>query len=219
MGFKKSFAAAVLAVSMIVGSVCSAAAATSPSKAPAVKNYIDYNKQDHSKTMVVSKIDSKGTVGNTVRVKAKSGKNNDETKLSIARNAQGKKVPITVVGDGKTGVFSTKDGRKVTKVIIGSSKQITVKANAFKRSNVKKLTLAGRVNIKKDAFKGTSYKPVIIQIRLKKASSVTVTKGSFNGLSSKATIVVQKSKMSAAEFKKLSSKLKKAGFKGRILRR
>ena len=219
MGFKKSFAAVVLAVSMIVGSVGTASAATSPATAPAAKAYIDNNKKDHSESVVVSKINTKGTAGTVTKVTAKSGKYKDETKLSTARNAKGKKVPITVVGDGKKGVFATKSGKKITKVIIASKKQVTVKANAFKSSKVKNLTIAGKVSFKKNAFKGTGNKTVTIKIGLKKASSVTVVKGAFNGLSSKSKVTVSKSKMSAAEFKKLSSKLKKAGFKGTIVRK
>lgn len=218
MGFKKGFAAVLTAVCVTLTGV-SAFAATSPSKAPAATNYVDTNKQDHEETTVVSVINTNGTAGTVTKITANSGKNQDATVLKVARNASGKKVPITVVGDGKKGVLASKAGKKVTKVKIASKSKVTVKAYAFKSSKVKKFTIAGKVSIKKNAFKGTGKKNPTIAVQVKKASDVSLAKGAFNGLNSKAKVVVSKSKMSSKEFKKLTKKLKSAGFKGTIVRK
>ena len=188
MGFKKGFAAVIAAVCVTLTSV-SAFAATSPSKAPAAKNYVDTNKKDHSETTVVSAINTKGTAGTVTKVTTNGGKNHDATVLKVARNASGKAVPITVIGDGKKGVFASKAGKKVKKVTISSKSKVTVKAYAFKSSKVKKITISGKVSIKKNAFKGTGKKNPTIAIKVKKASNVSVAKGAFSGLNSKAKVV------------------------------
>ena len=75
--------------------------------------------------------------------------------------------------------------------------------------------------IKKNAFKGTKATKVKITIsgKKRKASAFSFSKGAFNGLSKKSSIVVSKSTMTKKEFNKLKKKLQKAGFKGKITRK
>ena len=219
MGIKKSIAAVVLAASMMLGSL-SASAATSPSKPAEATTYVDKNTKDHKNSTVVSNVNKKGTAATVTKAYAnntKSGSNG--VVISTARNAKGKKVPVTYFGNGKTGVFATKKGNKVTKVNFQSKKTVVIKAQAFAKSKVNTVRVKGKVSIKKNAFKDTKVKNATIRSYVKKASSVTAAKGAFTGLSKSAKVIVSKKSMSKAEFKKLSKKLKKAGFKGTIVRK
>lgn len=219
MGFKKTFAAIVLASSMLFATAASGAT-TSPGKAPASKTYVDKNTEYHDNSTVVSAVNAKSTAATVTKAYANNNKSNAKTvTLKNAQNAKGKAVPITVVGNGKTGIFNSKKGKKVTTLKLSSKKKMTVKANALKGSKIKKVVVNTKVSLKKNAFKSTGVKNPTITINVKKASYVTVAKGAFTGLNKKAKIVVSKKKMTSAQFKVLKKKLVKAGFKGTITRK
>ena len=82
------------------------------------------------------------------------------------------------------------DGRIITRVTVKSSADIvTIKANAFKKSKVKTLKLNSKKTIiNKNAFNKTKTKNVKIYVNGK----LTVKKGAFKGLNSKAKIIVSK---------------------------
>ena len=219
MGFKKTFAAIVLASSMLFATAASAAT-TSPVEPPAPTTYVDKNTAYHNGSTVVSTVNAKGTTATVTKAYANNNKSASKTvNLKNAKNAKGKAVPITVVGNGKTGILNTKKGKKVTTLKLSSKKKMTVKANAFKGSKIKKVIVNTKVSLKKNAFKSTGVKNPTITINVKKASYVTVAKGAFTGLNKKAKIVVSKKKMTSAQFKILKKKLVKAGFKGTITRK
>lgn len=125
---------------------------------------------------------------------------------------------IIQVGNGSAGVFDA----AIKKVIINSSAaEVTISTKAFTKSKVKTVEVnTASVRIKKNAFKGTKTKNPTIYINgAKKASDVKVGKGSFTGLSKKAKIVVSKKSMSKKQFNALKKKLRKKGFKGKIVRK
>ena len=216
MCFKKRVLAVVLAAATIMGSVVSASAATSPTKpTPAVDKY-DKNKVDHPNNYVISKLTKKSATVTKVQA-LKNTKGGRGVIIAYARaksnNKKAKKLPIVAIASK---AFNTKKGRIVTNVTIKSTKQVTVKANAFYGSKVQKIVVRSKIKFNKNAFKGTKVKNLKISINLKKATSVTAVKGAFNGL--KGTKVYVNKKMSKAQFNKLKAKLVKAGFKGTIKR-
>ena len=231
MGLRKRIIAAFLAGAMVMGSAFSGAAATSPtsgqpaqtepaqtepSKTPAKTAkypYIDKNTKDHEVMQVVSKVTSK-SASRVTAVKPVKGKTSIGIVFKVARNSIGKKVPITSVGTGKAGVFKS---AKLVRVRINSKKTVTINANAFKKSRIKKVFITSKIKFKKNAFKGTKVKNPVITITAKKASYVTAAKGAFNGLNKKAKIVVKK--MNLKQFNALKKKLRKSGFKGKIVKR
>jgi hypothetical protein len=218
MGFRKRMIAAFLAGAMVIGSAFSGAAATtSPTSGQQTTKtakypYTDKNTRDHEVMQVVSKVTSKSAAKVTA-VKPVKGKTTIGIVLKQARNSIGKTVPITSVGDGKKGVFKS---TKIIRARISSKKTVTVNANAFKGSKIKKLFIYSKVKFKKNAFKGTKVKNPVITITAKKAKYVTAAKGAFTGLNAKAKIKVKG--MNATQLKALQKKLKKAGFKGKVVK-
>ena len=205
MGITKRMLALMMVVVMCFGSVLCVSAAGSPTGGNTP--YLDKNTKDHNKkTTVTSKVTSKAA---TV-IKAEAGKSKGVL-FSIARDKNGKAVNITVIGDGKKGVFNNKKGKKITAAKIGSkAKKVIVKKLAFKGSKVKKLTVTSKkVQIDKNAFKGTKAKTLTLKV--KKASQLTLKKGCFKGLKK---IIIKGAKK--AQKKKIKKALKKAGFKGKI---
>lgn len=214
MGLKKRVLAAILASAMVLSTAVTAFAAGSPANADYnTETKADENTQDHTGNEVVTKVTKKAA---TVVKVTGDGENAEDVVLKIARDKNNKKKAITVIGDGKKGVFDSKAGRKVKTVRVKSSKKVTVKAKAFKGSKVKKLLSTSKIKFNKNAFKGTKVKALRITVYAKKASRISFVKGSFTGLSNKAKFVVKG--MSKTEFKKLKKALKAAGFKGKIAR-
>ena len=130
-------------------------------------------------------------------------------------------VPAIQVGDGTHGVMNSKKGQKIkTFAINNGDNLVTFKKYAFKGSKASKVKVNGQKSkFEKNAFKGT--KKANAKIYLKKAKTakdITVAKGAFNGLNNKSTIYVSKKNMSKKEYNKLVKKLRKAGYKGKIVR-
>lgn len=106
--------------------------------------------------------------------------------------------------------------KKATLNRVSKSKRAKMKTKyigaSFKKSGIK-FTVS---KIAKNAFKGCKKLKTIV---FKGKVALTVAKGAFSGLkTSKMTFKVTK-KMSKANFKKLKKNLKKAGFKGKIVRK
>ena len=214
----KKVLAFALAATMVAGGAVSASAASSPVPA---RYTTDKNSKDHVKNTVTAKVDNKTNTATATKAEAKGkSKVSKRVLISIARNAKGKKVAITKVN---ANLFNSKKGKKITYANFKpyNGARMTIKAKAFNKSKVKdvKFTLGkkGKITVSKNAFKGTAAKKVTITIKAKKASQLTFKKGAFKGLSKKSVIKVKKT-MSKKQFKKLSKKAKKAGFKGKIKR-
>ena len=227
MGTFKKVMAILLVMTIALSLMVTASAAGSPTTAPKNPGYDasskkDTNTRDHHDNTVVTKINKTSKV--VVKITGKNSNTRSKiVTLKYARNKDNKKVAITTIGDGKTGVFNTKAGRRVTKVLVKSTaKSVVLSAYAFKGSKVKSLAItSSKVTFKKNTFKGTKTKnpTIIISGSKKKASAFTFKKGAFSGLSNKAKIVVRKNTMTEAQFKKLVKKLKTAGFSGKIVRK
>jgi hypothetical protein len=127
----------------------------------------------------------------------------------------GQETQPTTFGDDAQGVFDSVQGRKITTVTFKHG--TTLKSKSLKRSKVKKIVAEGPISIEKGAFlKTLEKKPKIYAKGIKKASEFKVEKGAFKGTTG-GKIYVSKD-MSKKEFKKLQKKLKKAGFKGKLVR-
>ena len=214
--FKKVMAMA-LALAMILSASLVAFAAGSPATAPTV-DYVDNNTESHIGKQVDSTFEGSNVTVNTVE----STEGEKNVNFKTATNAEGKKVAITTVGNGKTGIFNSDAGRIIRLVRINSkAKKVTVKAKAFTGSKVSKVRIdSKKVQINKNAFYKTKTKNPTIYIvgSKKKASAFTFKKGAFAGLSSKAKIIVNTSTMTKSEFAKFKKAAKAAGFKGTIVR-
>lgn len=231
MSIKKRLMAAFLIVSMVLCMAVPAfAAAKSGSTAPettnanktfVVKTNMDNNQQDHNKQAIVRTevLSNSATVQSVLHGKDK--KPASFVALTTARDKDNKKHLITQVGNGKIGVFDSKKGRCVKSVTIGSTKKVTVAPNAFKNSSVNILRLKSKMVFKANAFKGTNNAAMKIYVIAPKktAADFSFASGAFTGLSDKAVFTVTADAMTAAEFNKLKSKLVKAGFKGKIVRK
>ena len=205
MGITKRMLALMMVVVMCLGSALCVSAAGSPTGGNT--STVDKNTQDHKKGITVT---SKVTSKSATVTKAETTKNKGVL-FKIARDKNGKAVNITVIGDGKKGVFNSSKGRKITAAKIGSkASKVVVKKVAFKGSKVKTLTITSKkVVISKNAFKGTKAKTLTLKV--KKASQLSLKKGAFAGL--KKIVIKGASK---SQKKKIKKALKKAGFKGTI---
>lgn len=215
MGIKKRVMAAIMVGVLTLSSAFTVSAAPSPTQAPAEKSE-DPNTVDHleGKT-VTSDVNTKDNTATVKKVKSsEDAQVANAVVINVARDSAGNKVSITSVGSGKSGVFD----KIITRVTVKSqASNVTFKAKAFKGSKVKTLKLNNKkTTIKKDAFKGTNAKNVKIYVNKGK---LVAKKGAFKGLSSKAKIIVSKKAYSKKAFKKLKKALKKAGFKGKIVRK
>ena len=173
--------------------------------------YIDENTIDHTGNMVVSRINNdQGTV---LRAEY-TGSEGDTLILQKARNSIGEAVPITTIGDGKNGILNSKKGRKITRTKLYSEESMVVEKRAFKGSKVKYIKIGSNVTIKENAFKGTKQKKITIRFMTKKASSLNMKKGAFDGIT-KVTV----KGLSKNEYNKLLKSAQKAGIKTDIFKR
>ena len=210
----KKMMAAVLAAVMTMSAAGSALAAAAPSPTkPSVDGYVDVNAQDHDGNVVTSEINQdEATAFKAESTGEKGGKT---VTFDVARNSKNENVPVTTVGSGKKGLFNSKKGRNITKAIFDSTKNTTVKKLAFKGSKVKVVTVKGqKVTFSKDSFKGTKQKKITLQVKTKKASSIKLKKGAFNGLT-KVTV----KGLSKKEYNKLLKAAKKAGIKTSLFKK
>lgn len=212
MKIKKMMAAMLAAVMTMSAAGSALAAAQSPIK-PSVDGYIDVNAQDHDGNVVTSEINQdEATAFKAESTGEKGGKT---VTFDVARNSKNENVPITTVGSGKKGLFNSKKGRNITKAIFASTKNTTVKKLAFKGSKIKVVTVKGqKVTFSKDSFKGTKQKKITLQVKTKKASSIKLKKGAFNGLT-KVTV----KGLSKKEYNKLLKAAKKAGIKTSLFKK
>ena len=225
MSYIKKILAGVLILAMMLGLVV-AGEASSPTDVPtsANPNYDPATGNDtetaQNGVQVVFHINSDGT-STITSVQQSQGTTGTSVNAYGGYDENGNYVPAAQVGDGKHGVLNSKLGQKITTFAVNNGdNQVTINANAFKGSKVKTVKINGKkVKIKKNAFKGTKQKTVKIYVKkAKKATDVSVAKGAFNGLSSKSKIYVSKKNMSKKEYNKLVKKLRKAGFKGKVVR-
>lgn len=223
MSYIKKTLALVLILAMTLGLVFEANAAGSPDVGPVNPGYdpatdTDTDTQDDAGNVHISVF----TDGKVILTEVQGDGTSAGSKAAIndARDENNIPVPITDIGDGKTGVLDSKLGRKVTSLVINTgADNVTLNKNALSGSKVSKLTVKNRkVKIRKNAFKNTKAKnPKIKLTGLRTASDLTLSKGAFNGLGADTTIVVS-SKMSGKQYRKLYDKLVKAGFKGTLKR-
>jgi hypothetical protein len=189
----------------------------------------DVNTQDHEGGVIVTtqfsetengKIDTKDVP--VTQIESPEGENS--VTIENARNEDNKLIPITKVGNGKDGVFATKDGQNITDVTIDSTKKVAMRKNAAKGSNVKTWNFESRVKLHKNAFKGTNVKDATIKVGdAKSKTNFQLTKGCFNGLDENAKIEISRSAWegkSEKEIEKLEKSwikyIQKYGFKGTI---
>ena len=222
MRMKKAMAA-MLAAAITVSSALSVfAAATSPTTAPDASSdassYIDKNEELHTGNEVTSTINAGNTAATAVAATGDSTKAGSAVEFKNATTEEGKNVPITVIGNGKKGVFDSKAGRKIKTLTVNSSaKKVTVKAKAFTNSKVKTVKVATKkLVINKNAFKGTKQKKIVVSFQKghKKAAALTVKKDAFEDVT-KITV----KGLSKKQFKKLRTKLVKAGVKKYAIKR
>lgn len=92
----------------------------------------------------------------------------------------------------------------------------TVAGDAFKEAaSVKKITLGKGVNlVKANAFSGAKKLKLVRVLN----SQVTFEKGAFKGLKTKKITIKVTRKMSKKDYKKLVKSLRRAGFKGKIVK-
>ena len=209
MRVKKTLAAILAAVMTVSAGLSAIAATPSPNTAPAAAESEDVNTGDHTGNTVTATVkDGKATV---TEVTGK-GDGAAVVNLKVARNSANEAVDITVIGDGKKGVFDSKAGRKVTTLKVSSKANVTVKKNAFKGSKVKTIKVKSKkVTINKNAFNGTKAKKITLNYQTKKASSLVLKKGALKGVT-KVTV----KGLNAKQYKKAVKALKAAGFTGTI---
>ena len=127
---------------------------------------------------------------------------------------------IRNIGNGETGLFDSKTGSYLKDVVLKSKKRITVRANAFRNSYVKRLYLSSSFfTLKSGCFTGTNCKSLIITLddETKYSGRLTFEDGCFDGLSSSAKVIVQKSCAAQVTFNRIKKKLRAAGFPGQII--
>ena len=224
---KKKLLSVVLILSM--GVSVFATAVSSPTKPddnkPKNPGYVrssdfDVNSQDHIHNIVKTKIGQ-----NTIVVRSVTSLNGDaksELHLRTARNMDNKRVPITHLGNGNTGIFDTKTGSYVKYLAIRSEKKVTIRANAFLNSHVERLYLSSSYfTLKKDCFKGTKKSNMVITLDgdTKYSGRFVFEKGCFNGLTSGAKIYVSSKCCAQVTFNRIKKNILAAGFKGQIIYR
>ena len=178
----------------------------------------DVNHQDHIHNIVKTKIGQKTVVVRSVT--ALKGDAKAEIHLRFARDKDNNRVPITHIGNGETGLFDSKTGSYLKDVVLKSKKRITVRANAFRNSYVKRLYLSSSFfTLKSGCFTGTNCRSLIITLddEIKYSGRLTFEDGCFDGLSSSAKVIVQKSCAAQVTFNRIKKKLRAAGFPGQII--
>lgn len=119
---------------------------------------------------------------------------------------------VTTIKGKANGVYDaySNGAASLVKIYNKSIKTKTVPNTVSKKGKTYKVT-----TISKYAFKGCKK---LKTIKVKSKYLRTVQKGAFKGLKTKKMTVKVTKKMSKANFKHLKSKLRKAGFKGKIKR-
>ena len=224
MSWMKKLTAIMLVVVMTLGMAVAATADSSPSEVPSSAN------PNYDPT---TRIDTE-TAGNGAAVEYEIAQDNGSaTVVKIEATGDGNMAPIgtahdennnevtdITIGDGTNGVLDNKNGQKIiTLQIDNGSKKVIIKANALKNSKVTKVIIKGQKSkFEKNVFKGTKKKTCRIYLKgAKKSKDVSIAKGAFNGLGKNSKVYLSK-KMDKKEYKKLVNKLRKAGFKGKIVR-
>jgi len=229
MCIKKKLLSVVLTVLMILSMGLSVFATVekSPGKIPDNKpknpgwvrsSSFDVNHQDHIHNIVKTKIGQKTVVVRSIT--ALKGDAKSEIHLRFARDKDNNRVPITHIGNGETGLFDSKTGSYLKDVVLKSKKRITVRANAFRNSYVKRLYLSSSFfTLKSGCFTGTNCRSLIITLddEIKYSGRVTFEDGCFDGLSSSAKVIVQKNCAAQVTFNRIKKKLRAAGFPGQII--
>ena len=178
----------------------------------------DVNHQDHIHNIVKTKIGQKTVVVRSIT--ALKGDAKSEIHLRFARDKDNNRVPITHIGNGETGLFDSKTGSYLKDVVLKSKKRITVRANAFRNSYVKRLYLSSSFfTLKSGCFTGTNCRSLIITLddEIKYSGRLTFEDGCFDGLSSSAKVIVQKNCAAHVTFNRIKKKLRAAGFPGQII--
>ena len=229
MCMKKKLLSVVLTALMILSMGVSvfATAVSSPTKPddnkPKNPGYVrssdfDVNSQDHIHNIVKTKIGQ-----NTIVVRSVTSLNGDaksELHLRTARNKDNKRVPITHLGNGNTGIFDTKTGSYVKRLAIRSQRKVTIRANAFLNSYVKRLYLSSSFfTLQKDCFKGAKKSKMIITLDgdTKYSGRLVFEKGCFNGLTRGAKVYVSSRCCAQVSFNRIKKNMLAAGFKGQII--
>ncbi len=229
MCMKKKLLSVVLTALMILSMGVSvfATAVSSPTKPddnkPKNPGYVrssdfDVNSQDHIHNIVKTKIGQ-----NTIVVRSVTSLNGDaksELHLRTARNKDNKRVPITHLGNGNTGIFDTKTGSYVKRLAIRSQRKVTIRANAFLNSYVKRLYLSSSFfTLQKDCFKGTKKSKMVITLDgdTKYSGRLVFEKGCFNGLTRGAKVYVSSRCCAQVSFNRIKKNMLAAGFKGQII--
>ena len=229
MCIKRKLLSVVLIVLMILSMGLSVFATVekSPGKIPDNKpknpgwvrsSSFDVNHQDHIHNIVKTKIGQKTVVVRSIT--ALKGDAKSEIHLRFARDKDNNRVPITHIGNGETGLFDSKTGSYLKDVVLKSKKRITVRANAFRNSYVKRLYLSSSFfTLKSGCFTGTNCRSLIITLddEIKYSGRVTFEDGCFDGLSSSAKVIVQKNCAAQVTFNRIKKKLRAAGFPGQII--
>ena len=229
MCMKKKLLSVVLTALMILSMGVSvfATAVSSPTKPddnkPKNPGYVrsscfDVNSQDHIHNIVKTKIGQKTIVVRSVR--SLRGDAKSELHLRTARTMDNKRVPITHLGNGNTGIFDTKTGSYVKRLAIRSQRKVTIRANAFLNSYVKRLYLSSSFfTLKPNAFAGTKVRNITITLddQTKYSGRLTFEAGCFNGLNSSARVIVSSKCANKVTFNRIKKKLLAAGFPGKII--
>lgn len=226
---KKKLLSVVLTALMILSMGVSvfATAVSSPTKPddnkPKNPGYVrsssfDVNSQDHIHNIVKTKIGQKTIVVRSVR--SLRGDAKSELHLRTARTMDNKRVPITHLGNGNTGIFDTKTGSYVKRLAIRSQRKVTIRANAFLNSYVKRLYLSSSFfTLQKDCFKGTKKSKMVITLDgdTKYSGRLVFEKGCFNGLTRGAKVYVSSRCCAQVSFNRIKKNMLAAGFKGQII--
>ena len=229
MCMKKKLLSVVLTALMILSMGVSvfATAVSSPTKPddnkPKNPGYVrsscfDVNSQDHIHNIVKTKIGQKTIVVRSV--KSLKGDAKSELHLRTARTMDNKRVPITHLGNGNTGIFDTKTGSYVKRLAIRSQRKVTIRANAFLNSYVKRLYLSSSFfTLQKDCFKGTKKSNMVITLDgdTKYSGRLVFEKGCFNGLTRGAKVYVSSRCCAQVSFNRIKKNMLAAGFKGQII--
>ena len=229
MCMKKKLLSVVLTALMILSMGVSvfATAVSSPTKPddnkPKNPGYVrsssfDVNSQDHIHNIVKTKIGQKTIVVRSVR--SLKGDAKSELHLRTARTMDNKRVPITHLGNGNTGIFDTKTGSYVKRLAIRSQRKVTIRANAFLNSYVKRLYLSSSFfTLQKDCFKGTKKSKMVITLDgdTKYSGRLVFEKGCFNGLTRGAKVYVSSRCCAQVSFNRIKKNMLAAGFKGQII--
>lgn len=150
----------------------------------------------------------------------------DSTVAVVGADDKGNEVSATTKKNGTATVMAVgkKDAKSVKvadKVLVNGVEYTVTKvgASAFKacKGTVKSVTLPTTVKtIGKNAFKNCKK---LTKITLKVTKSIKVEKGAFKGAKTKNMKIVVSKKMSDKELEKFKKALKKAGYKGEVVKK